>query len=250
MELTALTKFGLTEGESKVYLALLRIGVSTVGNIVKESHVSSSKIYDILDRLSKNGLVSSVIINNRKNFAAQDPSRLREFIEVKETELAEQKKELDTLVPDLQKIRSLAEPLEDAEIMQGVRGIKTFWEMAMNKLGKGDTVYLIGIPKGAEKLQAYFSDWNVRRVKKGILCKMIFNYEVREIAKLRKEMILTNVRLLPENVKTPAYIGIAGDYVAIIILSERPFCIVMKNREIVESYISYFNLFWKMANKV
>ena len=64
-----LEKFGLTEGESKVYLALLKIGKSTIGDIVKEANVSNSKVYDILDRLNKKGLIGIVTENNRKSFA-------------------------------------------------------------------------------------------------------------------------------------------------------------------------------------
>jgi sugar-specific transcriptional regulator TrmB len=53
MKTSDLVPLGLTEGESKVYLALLRTGPSTIGRIIKEARVSNSKIYDILDRLKK-----------------------------------------------------------------------------------------------------------------------------------------------------------------------------------------------------
>ena len=42
----------LTMGESKVYQALVELGESPIGNIIKLSKVSHSKIYDILKRLS------------------------------------------------------------------------------------------------------------------------------------------------------------------------------------------------------
>ena len=56
-----LEKIGLTKGESKVYLALLRIGKSNIGPIIKEAKVSNSKVYDILDRLAQKGLVGVAI---------------------------------------------------------------------------------------------------------------------------------------------------------------------------------------------
>ena len=56
-----LVNLGLTEGEAKVYTALLGTGSSTVGPIVKASGVASSNIYDILERLIEKGLVSFII---------------------------------------------------------------------------------------------------------------------------------------------------------------------------------------------
>ena len=52
---------GLTEGESKVYLALLKLDSSTSGPIIEESGVANSIIYRILDSLSEKGLVSYII---------------------------------------------------------------------------------------------------------------------------------------------------------------------------------------------
>ena len=46
-----LEEAGLTEGESKVYLALLELGTTKTGPLIKKARVSSSKVYKILDRV-------------------------------------------------------------------------------------------------------------------------------------------------------------------------------------------------------
>ena len=79
-----LEEIGLTEGESKVYLSLLRLGSSTIGKIIKEAQVSNSKIYDILDRLNKKGLIGISLINNVKHFGAKSPSTINDLISDKE----------------------------------------------------------------------------------------------------------------------------------------------------------------------
>jgi len=76
-----LTQLGLTDGEARVYLSLLKIGSSKVGPIVRDSHVSYSKIYDVLERLSMKGLVSHVTIDEVKHFNAIEPYRLQDYIE-------------------------------------------------------------------------------------------------------------------------------------------------------------------------
>ncbi len=53
-----LEEIGLTKGEISVYLALLKIGETTTGKIIEEAQISSGKIYEILDKLIKKGMVS------------------------------------------------------------------------------------------------------------------------------------------------------------------------------------------------
>lgn len=242
-----LEEIGLTEGESKVYLSLIKLGASTIGKIIKEAQVSNSKIYDILDRLNKKGLVGISIINNVKHFEAKNPSVIYDLISEKETKIKKLKEE----VPKLQKMYEYAEPIQEAEILQGIKGIKTFTEMILNKLEKGDTFYILGAPKEAtEALGAYFQEWHKRRAKKGVKCKIIFNKEAKEIAKQRKKTPLTEVRIMPNEVITPALIDIGKDYVATILFGDRPLCVVIKNKKIYESYLSYFELLWKIGLKI
>jgi len=241
-----LVGIGLTEGESKVYLSLLRIGSATIGSIIKEAQVSNSKIYDILDRLNKKGLVGISIINNVKHFEAKNPSMIKDLILKKENDINKIKSEL----PKLQEMYEYAEPVQEAEILQGVNGIKTFTEMILTKLEKGDTFYILGAPKEANELVgAYFQEWHERRAKKGVHCKILFNDEAKEQAMKRTKTPLTEVKILPRNIKTPALIDIGKGYVATLLFGDRPLCIIVKNKKIYESYLSYFELLWKTAKK-
>ena len=74
----------LTRGESLVYTALLRLSSSKVAEIVKESHVSYSKVYDVLERLGLKALVSHKTISKIRYFQAVEPYRLYDYIERKE----------------------------------------------------------------------------------------------------------------------------------------------------------------------
>lgn len=244
VEAKDLETIGLTEGESKVYLSLLKLGPATIGSIIREAQVSNSKIYNILDRLNKKGLVGVSSINNVKNFEAKDPLVINEFILKKEEDI----KKIKSEIPKLQEMYKYAEPVQEAEILQGIRGIKTFSEMILSKLEKGDTFYILGAPKDAtETLGAYFQEWHERRVKKGISCKILFNEEADERADLRKKTPLTQVRFLPKHIKTPALIDIGKDYVATLLFEEKPLCIVIRNKKICESYLTYFDLLWSIS---
>src|SRR3989344_7793587 len=127
MEKSALTNLGLTEGESKVYLALLKQGSSTVGPIVKEAKVAYSNIYEILDRLLEKGLVSFIIKEKTRHYQAAQPSQLQDYLEKKESQLAEEKSILKKLIPELEKLQEQTHR-QQAEIFLGLKGMKTAFE--------------------------------------------------------------------------------------------------------------------------
>ncbi len=248
MDFQTLQKFGLTEGESKVYLSLLKLGKSTIGEILKNSGVSHSKIYEILERLNKKGLIGVVIENNRRNFQAKSPSRLNEFLANQERDIQNKKEEFEKIAPQLQSIFENAEQFQEAEILQGVNGIKTALDMALNHIKKGDVIYVLGAPKQAnEKIEAFFMEWHAKRISLGISCKMLYNTDAQEWAKKRNKIKLTETKILPNGMNSPVAIDIIGDVVITAVYTENPICFLIKNKEIAGSYKNYFEAFWKQA---
>ena len=65
---SSLEQLGLSKGEGKVYLALFDLKEGTKYSIAKEAGVSASKVYEILDKLIKKGLVSTILQNQVKHF--------------------------------------------------------------------------------------------------------------------------------------------------------------------------------------
>ena len=79
---------GLTRNEAAVYLTLLQIGKSKASKIIKDSKVSSGKIYETLEKLSTKELVKSIIENGVKHFIANKPESLLDYLKQKEIELS------------------------------------------------------------------------------------------------------------------------------------------------------------------
>ena len=134
MELVkSLEEIGLTEGEARVYIALLEVGKSSVGPVIKKSKISPSKVYDVLNRLMKKGIVTSVIGGKTRFYRALPPERLKTLLDDKRNSynemLKNQEKVLTSLIPVLEFQREKDEQKEGAEILEGVRGIKTFFNI-------------------------------------------------------------------------------------------------------------------------
>jgi sugar-specific transcriptional regulator TrmB len=116
---------GLTKSEIKVYLALLELGSSTTGPLVEKSHASSSKIYEILEKLIQKGLASFVIEAGTKYFEAAPPSRLLDYMKEKEDLLAKQRQELQHIIPALELKQHYSKNRSEATIFRGLKGVKT-----------------------------------------------------------------------------------------------------------------------------
>jgi predicted transcriptional regulator len=134
-----LTTLGLTVGEARVFVSLLKLGPSKVGAVVKDSRVSYSKVYDVLDRLASKGLVSHMTAGNIRRFSAVEPYRLNDYLSKRENELARQKAEASILIAELAKVAG-KQRASGAEIFAGDSGLRTAYEILLKEAGKGDVL--------------------------------------------------------------------------------------------------------------
>lgn len=252
MDTKILAAIGLTAGEIKTYLALLKIGSSSTGPIAKESQVSRSKLYSILDKLEKKGLVSHVEKKGVTYFQAVEPSKIKDYLQEKERNLRELEKDFENFLPQLQAFHKEAARVQKVSVYQGLKGLITVHEHTYLKLKKGETYYYIGIPKfQPEPHHLYWQRDHVRRAKAGIKCKLLFNKDTsRKILENRNKYKGCDARYMPVDIKTPSYFAIYKDTVMITIPSVNPLTIEIVSQEIADSFMAYFEEFWKLSEKV
>ncbi|MAE13086.1 hypothetical protein CMO92_00840 [Candidatus Woesearchaeota archaeon] len=247
MDETLLEKLGLTKGEIKVYLALNRLGESTVGPIGKESKVSKSKIYDILDKLIEKGLVGYIVKGGTKFFLANDPHMILDYIQKKENDLDKTKKDVVTeVLPQLMMQRSSTSKKRIAEMYEGFQGIKAIREELMMDFKSGDALLVLGAPKVANvKWEGWFLDFHKRRIKRKLKMKIIYNANAKVYGKIRKKMKLTEVRYLPNKLVSPNWIDIFPEAVLFVMVLKNPIAFVVRDVELTNSFRSYFEIMWK-----
>ncbi len=92
-------------------------------------------------------------------------------------------------------------------------------------------------------LQFYFKWFDIKRKKKKIKTRIIFNK-----MKKKPNIPLSDIKYLPQKYSSPLAVNIYRDKVAIILWSkENPIAIVIKNLEISEGYKKHFELMWRIA---
>ncbi|MBS3086603.1 hypothetical protein J4422_02780 [Candidatus Pacearchaeota archaeon] len=248
MDTKILEEIGLTPGEAKVYLALLKIGQSSTGAITKESQVSRSKLYIILDKLTKKGLVGSLIRGKVAYFSAMEPKRIINYLEEKTKHFNQQKEIIQKILPEL-KQRARKQQTE-AILYLGFKAIKNFYLNILDELSPRSTYYVIGATYGENKpgVKEFFENYHKQRAKKKIKVKMLANYDIK--SKLVKTTSLkSEIKFLPEYLVSNMTIVFYKNKSFIFFLSEEPVGFLVENEEIAKGFKSYFDAFWRIAKK-
>lgn len=243
----ALKQIGLTQGEIKVYLALLEIGSSSIGEIIKKSKVSGSKTYEVLDRLMDKGLVSSITKNNVKHFEAASPERILDYLEEKKQDIDIEKIQVQKIIPDLILKQKNAKKSE-VKVFTGWEGLKTAEEYIISNLRKGEEWLSMGLTSQPKEWEIYFDKKQVERAKKGIILKHLLNRKYKSLYENRKHLAHTEFRFLPEQMEMPTSTEVFNNKVLIFILiKENPMAIIIENEDVAESFRKYFYTMWKAA---
>jgi sugar-specific transcriptional regulator TrmB len=243
-----LENIGFSSGEEKVYLSLLELGEASTGKIAKTSGVSRSKVYEVLEKLSRKGLVSHFKKNGRGCFRAAAPSRILEYLEEKKEKIEEQKKEFEKKIPIFESIIGQKEVMKEPELFEGMEGIKNVREEALENMKSGEIMYYFGnASSGHDYVLGYWDDWNKRRVKKKIRAWIVYNQDSKKFGERRKQLPYTKVKYLPVDGKSDAWIEIYRDTVAIVVKKETPMSVVVNNKIVAESFRTYFDVMWKFG---
>ncbi len=247
MNTKLLEDIGLTKGEITVYLTLLKLGETTTGRIIDEAQISSGKIYEILDKLIKKGLASYIIKEKTKYFNATSPNRILDFLYEKEKQIKDKEKELEKEIPSLIKLQMINKKEHETYLYKGYKGIQTAIFGALENLNQNNEVLAMGVISSKdEKYNLLWQNWHNERIKRKIKCKIIFS-EKGEYYETFKKIRLADVKLL-EGI-TPSAIDIMGNNALIFTYGEEPSCLFISNKEIANSFTTFFNTLWKIAKK-
>jgi sugar-specific transcriptional regulator TrmB len=243
-DVTQLEHIGLTQNESKTYLALLELGVSKTGDILTRSQLNSGKIYEVLESLKRKGLVSETTVDGIRHFAAAPPQQLKSYLEQKKQALGQEEKEITALIPLLSAIRAQGTPRKRISTYTTFRGIITAAEEALEHM-QGKEILSLGISDKNAWSQSYWNKWEKLRMKKGITARYILSEKgtiYRDLQKVKN----INVRILAAD--TPVGIDIYGSDTILLLHYQEPVaCTLIVDEHAVTTFRAYFELLWKQA---
>jgi sugar-specific transcriptional regulator TrmB len=244
---SALLEIGLTQNETKTYLALLDLGESKTGDILKKSSLNSGKMYEILDSLEKKGLISAVKKNGTLHFSPASPQRIKDYLEEKKSKIETQEKSLQDILPELlQRIHAI-KPSSSIEIFTGIKGLRTAYSKEL-EFPKNTHLDIVGITSSkmySKEVWDFFSiTHQSRRDQKGYVVRKLLSENTRNEFAREKN---TQMRYMPNG--SLVSISTIHNLTTIGIYTENPIVISIEDQGVTDSFRLQFEIMWSAAKK-
>jgi HTH-type transcriptional regulator, sugar sensing transcriptional regulator len=244
-----LSKIGLTNQESRTYLALLKLQESQTGDLCKEVGIASSNIYKILDLLLNKGLISYRVQNNIKIFMPSPPETLNELFLEKQRNLEEERKEIQRVIKNLKTKEVEEEPFSKYKYYEGFISIKSMWHEINTYMNKSMLLKIHTAKKEAyERLVGFYNEHHKIRKQKKIKERMIFPSKDRKLAEIRLKDSFVEIKFI--KLKEDVEWGIIGDMLFMqYITGKTPRGFLIKDSKFAKAYEEVFDNLWKIAKK-
>lgn len=235
MDTTILKEIGLDDYEIKIYLALLQESTITAMAISRKTKMERTTVYRVLESLIDKGLASFIVENKVKKFNAISPEKL--LIRLKEKE-----EELKKILPELNNLLKLKKDAElNIEIYRGLSGIKSMIRDIL--ILKKDYVTILA-EKELDELSLFFR----------LFMKSIEKERIHERVLIKKgsktyKSKNTQIKYLPKEYAYSTGFGVCENLVGIVLLSDPFLAIKIENKELADTFRSYFEILWKIAKE-
>lgn len=240
-------EIGLSPNEAKIYETLLSTGESSVAHLSVKANIHRRNIYDAMNRLVQKGLVSPIFQKGENRYQAVHPDKLLEVMKEKEQKLT-------AVLPELRKKFGEERQEEAAYIYKGKEGFKNY---VRDVLRLGEDAYSLGAKGLMYGLSKELSKdvWQAVKNKKLSICTL-YDPRVREQLPEVMKSEGGEKRILPAEYATDGVLDIFGDHVVTFAnvevgkVSDDTTIFVMVNRQLAESYKTWFKFIWEKCEKV
>lgn len=245
-EALVLDDLGFSRGETAVYFALFDLGETTVGPLSKKSGISHAKVYPILEKLIKKGLVSYIKKENARYYNATAPESLLQFVDKKKEELDAEKKKIQELLPLLKAKKKQMEKTQSSMIYEGTKGLLSLFRELFED-NSGEEILVLGFNELLERpeIKNFFLNYHDLRKAQFVRTRIIFHTSVKSIVEtdyLRfyaKDDKIQYIDLI-----FPTSIFIFKNHVISVVVDERVTSYDVKSEKLAKRYVDYFNSIW------
>jgi len=228
-----LQQAGLTGNEARIYLELLKKGELSANQLAKNISIDRTLAYTVLNHLIEKGQINYIIKQNKKIFSCSKPENLLNSIKAKEILISDLIKELKIIKPE-------KSAKTEINVYEGKEGIRTL----MNGIIKCKEFLAFGGTGRAYDLLYEMPTIAKQLEKTKASARVIIGkeYKGHEFTKYK------NIKAKSANIKSEATTTIFNNTVSIHLIKDKPIVIIIKNKDIAQSYRNYFNYMWKKAN--
>jgi sugar-specific transcriptional regulator TrmB len=239
----SLEKLGLSEKESKIYVAGLGLGKFSVIAISEKTGVKRPTCYLILEELKKKGLITTFPKAKKVLYVAEHPNNL-----LKNT--ADAYDTAKQLMPELQSLMGSASEKPILKVYAGQKGIQNIYEDILED-GK-NFYYIASVTDLVGSVGSEFLDeWIKRRIAKGITSTSIRIKENEMDFRLYNDAPenLRNIRYAPDGFAMPYTIFIYAKKVAFVSTKKELFGFIVESADLSKSMQALFDVVWGVSGE-
>ncbi len=165
-----LTKSGLSENESKVFLVLLELGKGTVTQITRKAGLNRTTGYDVLDSLVTKDLASISGKEPKQEYLAESPDKIVRLIENQISDKKNQLEKIKGVLPEMKSLHNVA-GRPKVRFYEGMQGLKDVYEDTLTS--HEEIRAYATVDDMHQAMPEYFSTYYKRRAGKNISIRAI-----------------------------------------------------------------------------
>lgn len=229
---------GLTDQESRVYVAGLASPESTVQDLANSSGVKRTSIYSFIESMLERGFLVRKKRGKRFLYSAVDPKQLLEMERARLQELE------DSVIPGLEAIHNSRKEKPAVLYFEGVEGIK---EVYADMLKERQTIYELEDLEYIKKVlpKSFYEYFPAERARRNIELKAISRDSKVTKDFIKKDMPLLRETKLVESADWKTDINIYGNKVALMSFrTSVPYCVLIEDSHLADTLRTAWEIMW------
>jgi sugar-specific transcriptional regulator TrmB len=243
-------ELGLSEKETRLYLALMQLGPSSPGVLCRRTNFARSTIYEIATSLIKKGLVLKTKKKGKTYFIPES----MEILVNRHLYLSEQARRLSEQLTDLFGIKTKQVKLRYTE---GIEGLKSIYEQIL--LSKSKKVY--GFVSVKDMLEVVGEDFLKNHIRKRVERK-IYWYVIRapegeigipsgqEFSVSEDQRMERTSRIGPPGMNLTGLVGMFDDKTVVASTKKEMFGMVIESKEFTDMMLGFHQIIWAISKEV
>ena len=237
-----LEEIGLTDYESKIYLTLLTHGQISAYELAEKAGLYRQVVYDSLKRLEEKGFVNSTYDGKTKQFKATNPKIILEILNAKV-------ENYKRLMPQLEEMEKASQTPLVVETYKGNNVLRIALRDIVQQLKE--------IPKNERTVLCTAVDETLPLIEYELIVSQyerdMLEYKIKERVILKEgtkgifKQGTSTYKKIPSKFFNDNPVQIYGNNIQIIIWGNPHHLIIIRNRDVADSYRKQFELMWQIA---
>jgi len=238
-----LTDVGLLPSESKIYLATLELGPSTVQHIAKKANVSRTAAYEAIELLQKRGLMSSSMLGKRKIFTSEDPHRIVSYLKEEQQKFASTLSDIEQMIGTLHLMSGGIKPA--VKVYEGEEALPAYFDQLAQ--AKPNAMYEIS---NLDDVYAHLNSESIQVSRKAVSWNEIKTLRMlhRGDIRFRREGV-EYCRLDEQFGEFHGDVSIYGNYISLMTFIGHPVVVILESKAVADTMRALFNAAWSSSCK-